>query len=223
MELTERQQRIVAIVGEHQPITGERIAELLSLTRATLRPDFTLLTRAGLLQARPRVGYFLAPPQREKTLCDGVRAVLVAALQGPPVMVDEHTSAYDAILTLFLQDVGSLCVVRGEAYLSGVVSRKDLLKVAIGQSDLHHVPISMVMTRMPNVATVAPDDSLLAAAQKLVAAQVDALPVVTSCADGLQVVGRVTKTTVTRFLVENCRDVHSDTPAFQKGEAGHER
>ena len=46
------------IVKENGPITGEHIAEQLNLTRATLRPDLSILTMAGFLDARPRVGYF---------------------------------------------------------------------------------------------------------------------------------------------------------------------
>ena len=57
MEWTERQQRIVEIVKASGSITGEKIAAMLNLTRATLRPDLTILTMSGVLVARPRVGY----------------------------------------------------------------------------------------------------------------------------------------------------------------------
>jgi HTH domain. len=39
IELNKRQEEILEIVKENGPITGEQIAERLSLTRATLRPD----------------------------------------------------------------------------------------------------------------------------------------------------------------------------------------
>ncbi|MFP3359342.1 HTH domain-containing protein, partial [Planococcus sp. SIMBA_143] len=39
MELNQRQEKILTIVKQHGPITGSKIAEQLSLTRATLRPD----------------------------------------------------------------------------------------------------------------------------------------------------------------------------------------
>ncbi len=58
LELSERQKKIVEIVKENGPITGEHIADRLDLTRATLRPDLAILTMAGFLEARPRVGYF---------------------------------------------------------------------------------------------------------------------------------------------------------------------
>ncbi|MDE9438310.1 helix-turn-helix domain-containing protein [Staphylococcus xylosus] len=58
IELSKRQQQIVEIVKNNGPITGEHIAERLSLTRATLRPDLAILTMSGILEARPRVGYY---------------------------------------------------------------------------------------------------------------------------------------------------------------------
>ena len=58
IELNKRQDEILEIVKGNGPITGEQIAERLSLTRSTLRPDLAILTMAGFLDARPRVGYF---------------------------------------------------------------------------------------------------------------------------------------------------------------------
>jgi len=54
----------VDIVKKNEPITSEQIAEKLNLTRAALRPDLSILTMSGILDARPRVGYFFpASPQ----------------------------------------------------------------------------------------------------------------------------------------------------------------
>ena len=58
IQITERQQKIIDIVKADQPITSEQIASKLGLTRATLRPDLSILTMSGLLDARPKVGYF---------------------------------------------------------------------------------------------------------------------------------------------------------------------
>ena len=58
IELNKRQEQILQIVKDEGPITGEHIADQLSLTRATLRPDLAILTMAGYLEARPRVGYY---------------------------------------------------------------------------------------------------------------------------------------------------------------------
>ena len=60
MELNKRQTEILEIVKGNGPITGEQIAERLNLARATIRPDLAILTMAGYLDARPRVGYFFS-------------------------------------------------------------------------------------------------------------------------------------------------------------------
>ena len=57
IELNERQEKILKIVKKSGPITGEKIAELLTVTRAALRPDLAVLTMSGYLDAKPRVGY----------------------------------------------------------------------------------------------------------------------------------------------------------------------
>ncbi|MHB1627383.1 MAG: helix-turn-helix transcriptional regulator [Bacilli bacterium] len=203
IELSARQQRIVAIVRERGTVTGEHIAEELSLTRATLRSDLAILTMAGILDARPRVGYFYVGDQASSFGSEVIGKYLVKDYKSVPVVVQEHTTVYDAIVTMFLEDVGTLYVVREQGILIGVASRKDLLKVAIGQSDLHEVPVSLAMTRMPNITTVTLDASMYDAAKKLIETQVDSLPVVKPGPDqAVEVVGRVTKTTVTRLFVE---------------------
>ena len=56
MKLSERQKKIVEIVKEHQPLSGEKISELLDISRATLRSDLSFLTLVGILKATPKVG-----------------------------------------------------------------------------------------------------------------------------------------------------------------------
>ena len=58
IQLNQRQQKIIEIVKENQPITSENIASALNVTRATLRSDLAILTMTGILDARPKVGYF---------------------------------------------------------------------------------------------------------------------------------------------------------------------
>lgn len=58
MKLTSRQLEIIKIVKENEPISGDSIAKTLGLSRATLRSDLAILTMTGLLDARPKVGYF---------------------------------------------------------------------------------------------------------------------------------------------------------------------
>ncbi len=208
MEITERQGKIVEIVKAKGPITGEQIADLLNLTRATLRPDLTVLTMAGLLDARPRVGYYYSGKSKSDALvADRLRKLRVGDFKSVPIVVREETTLYDAIVTMFLEDVGSLAVVSEGGILEGVCSRKDLLKATLGKSDVHKVPVGVTMTRMPNIIFTTPDEPVLLAARKIIQHQIDSLPVVRTYIDDagnekLEVIGRFTKTNITRILVE---------------------
>lgn len=202
IELTKRQSAIVDIVKANGPITGENIAQMLHLTRATLRPDLSILTMVGVLHARPRVGYFFNPHAVRHDVKDTLNALSVRDCKSIPVVVSEKSSVYDAIVTMFTEDVGTLIVVK-ENRLQGVLSRKDLLKVSIGGGDLQSIPVNVVMTRIPHVVTIDIDASLYEAALKMVQREVDALPVTKRLHGGeLEVVGRVSKTTVARAFVD---------------------
>jgi len=206
IELTKRQAEIIRIVKEEGPITGEQIAEKLNLTRATLRPDLAILTMAGLLEARPRVGYYYSGRSVPNPFTEKLMSIKVGDIHSLPKVVVDTATAYDAVVTMFTEDVGTLFVVTSAGRLEGVVSRKDLLKVAIGGSDLHKLPIGIVMTRMPNIITITPEESVFKAAQKLIIHEVDALPVVKRMeeenGESWQVVGRLTKTNITRLFVD---------------------
>jgi len=201
IELNKRQVEILDIVKENGPITGEQIADRLSLTRSTLRPDLAILTMAGYLDARPRVGYFYSGKKSGQAISETMTKWKVKDFQSVPVVIQEHISVYDAICQLFLEDVGSMFVVNKAGILTGVVSRKDLLRISIGNQDLTKMPVHMMMTRMPNITVCQKEDSLLSAAQLLMDRQIDALPVVRKQEDGFEVVGRVTKTTITRAFL----------------------
>jgi DeoR family transcriptional regulator, catabolite repression regulator len=206
IELTKRQEQILEIVKRYGPITGESIAERLSLTRATLRPDLSILTMAGYLEARPRVGYYYSGKKNADLYGETLRKLKVKDYKSVPVVIPETASVYDAIVQMFMEDVGTLIVVR-DGYLQGVVSRKDLLKVAIGGGDIHKIPVNLAMTRVPHVITIDMDESLYEAASLMVRHEIDSLPVVRSePQEGgearLEVVGRVSKTTITRAFVE---------------------
>lgn len=195
------------IVKNFGPITGEQIAEKLSLTRATLRPDLAILTMAGLLEARPRVGYFYSGKSPNRVVADKLREILVTSVKSVPVVVSEKCSVYDAVVAMFIEDVGTLIVVKEGGLLEGVVSRKDLLKTTLGGHDIHKLPVGVVMTRMPNILYTTPEESVWSAAKKIIDHEVDALPVVCKVtlpdgSEGLEVVGRISKTNITRLFVE---------------------
>ncbi|PWA12461.1 transcriptional repressor CcpN [Pueribacillus theae] len=191
------------IVKDKAPITGEKIAELLNLTRATLRPDLAILTMAGYLDARPRVGYFYTGKTGSQLLTEKIKKIKVHEFQSLPVVVQESASVYDAITTMFLEDVGTLFIVDEKSKLAGVVSRKDLLRASLGQQNLNQIPVNIIMTRMPNVAVCYKDDHLIEVARQLIERQIDAMPVVEKIDnDGFEVIGRVTKTNITKALVD---------------------
>lgn len=201
IELNKRQERILEIVKDSGPITGEQIADKLSLTRATLRPDLAILTMAGFLDARPRVGYFYTGKSGTQLLTDSLKKIHVREYQSIPVVISENVSVYDAIVTMFLEDVGTLFVSDHDGLLAGVLSRKDLLRASIGKQELTAVPVNIIMTRMPNITVCKKDDLLIEAAKKLIEKQIDALPIVKETDIGLEIVGRLTKTNITKAFV----------------------
>ena len=208
IELSKRQEHILQIVKDNGPITGENIAEQLNLTRATLRPDLAILTMAGYLDARPRVGYFYTGRTETQLLTDNLKKLLVGDYQSIPIVVGEGVSVYDAICTMFLEDVGTLFVVDKDSLLVGVLSRKDLLRASLGQQELSSIPVHIIMTRMPNITMCTKEDLLIDVAEKLIDKQIDALPVVKESKKGFEVIGRLTKTNTTKAFVGLARDDH---------------
>ncbi|OQP05833.1 transcriptional repressor CcpN [Geobacillus sp. 46C-IIa] len=194
------------IVKDYGPITGESIAEKLNLTRATLRPDLAILTMAGYLEARPRVGYFYTGKTGTQLFADKIKKMKVEDYQSIPVVVNENVSVYDAIVTMFLEDVGTLFVVDDESLLVGVLSRKDLLRASIGKQELTTIPVNIIMTRMPNIAVCYKDDPLIDVAERLIEKQIDAMPVVRKTEKGYEVIGRITKTNMTKAFVSLAKD-----------------
>ncbi|WP_227935466.1 helix-turn-helix transcriptional regulator [Alkalihalobacillus deserti] len=208
MELTSRQEKIVEIVKNSGPITGEHIADQLSLTRATLRPDLAILTMAGYLDARPRVGYFYTGKTGTQLLADKVKHITVNDYLSRPVVVQQSITIYDAICAMFLEDVGTLFVVDTDTTLVGVLSRKDLLRASLGKQALESMPVSIIMTRMPNITVCKKEDLIIEVASKLIDKQIDGLPIVIEVdrGSGYEVVGRITKTNITALLVDLAND-----------------
>ena len=206
IELNKRQQQIVEIVKADGPITGEQIAERLNLTRATLRPDLAILTMSGYLDARPRVGYFYSGKTGNQQLTENMRKILVKEYQSIPIVIAENVSVYDGIVTMFLEDVGTIFVADKAGHLVGVLSRKDLLRASIGNQELTTLPVNIIMTRMPNITVCTKEDPLLDAAKKLIEKQIDALPIVKKTDQGLEIVGRLTKTNITKAFVALAND-----------------
>jgi CBS domain-containing protein len=157
---------------------------------------------SGFLDARPRVGYFYTGKTSSQLVMEKVKKMMVKDYQSIPVVVHEATSAYDAICSMFLEDVGTLFVVNKEGYLSGALSRKDLLRASLGNQDLTSIPVSIIMSRMPNISVCEGTDLVVDVAKRLIERQIDGLPVVKKTPNGLEVVGRMTKTNVTKAFKE---------------------
>ena len=203
--LSNRQKQIAEIVRLDGPITGEHIAERLHVTRAALRSDLAILVMGGILDARPKVGYYYTGKNTLGMLMEEISAITVKDLQSVPVAISQEKSAYEAVVTMFLEDVGTVFVVDDAGLLAGVLSRKDLLKAAINNGDLRDIPVVMVMTPLSKLIVAKPEESVAAAARRLIDNEIDCLPVVQAIDDGkrsYEVTGRITKTNFTRLLVD---------------------
>lgn len=195
------------IVQLHAPITGEQIAEQLGTGRPTIRSDLSLLVMMEYIDAKPKVGYFpVGKVAKGHQLSLSSLQLKVKDIQAMPVIVRETATVNDAVVTLFLENVGSLIVADAEGNLQGVISRKDLLKVTLGNPSAAAMPVGLIMTRKPNVITVSPEDEIIEAARRMIHHQVDSLPVVLlhtndNGSEVVEVVGRITKSTMTQILL----------------------
>lgn len=197
---------IIDLVKKHAPITGDQIAEYLQISRPTIRSDLSVLVMLGYIDAKPKVGYFLGKVMTtEGQFSEKMLSMKVKDVMNRPIVIQESASVNDAVISLYMENTGFLTVVDDQGALAGMVSLKDLLKVTLGNPNAATIPIGMVMTRHPRLVTVTPEDSVLAAAQKMLEHQVGGLPVVHSIDDDKgkpEVVGRITKTNLTHMLVE---------------------
>lgn len=175
------------------------------MSRAAIRSDLELLTKSFVLEAKPKVGYIYLENSTDKYILNEINEIKVGDVQSLPVLVDEETSIYEVVVKMFLEDVGTIYVIC-EGFLSGVVSRKDLIKSLLGTTDLKKIPIGLIMNRMPNIIMTFPEEFILDAAKKIIEHEIDSLPVVekiiTNEKINYKVVGRISKTNITKVFVE---------------------
>lgn len=206
MKFTNRQEEIIKIVKAGGPITSEAIAEKLGVTRAALRADLAILTMTGTLDARPKVGYVYLGKKVDGDILENISKIRVGDIMSKPVTVNDDTMVYDAIVHLFLHDVGTL-FVESNGSLVGAVSRKDFLKIAIGGTDIHKVPVGIIMTRMPNIIYGTVEDSAYTLEKKIIEHEIDSIPIVEKSYDSddekfnLKIVGKISKTNITKLFV----------------------
>lgn len=207
MKLSERQEEIVRLVKKGQPVTSEALAEKLGVTRAALRADLAILTMIGMLDARPKVGYVYLGEVQNTRILENINKVLAGEIMSKPVTVTEETTVYDAIVFLFLNDVGTL-FIESNGVLVGAVSRKDFLKNAIGGTDIHKIPVGVIMTRMPNIICGYAEDSAYDLAKKIIEHEIDSIPIVeklevqNSEKSQFKIIGKISKTNITKLFVK---------------------
>ena len=204
MKLSERQKKIVEIVKSHQPLSGEKISELLDISRATLRPDLSFLTLVGILKATPKIGYTYSGLDLETLFFFDTFQKEVAEIMTSPVLVTHDSYIQDAIITLFMYDADVLYVIDEDKLLLGIMSRKDLLRASLN-SGIQTTPVAVCMTRMPHIITCTKDMNILEAAALLQDHAIDSLPVVDEENDR-KVVGTVTKTALLDYIILQARN-----------------
>ena len=106
------------------------------------------------------------------------------------------------ICTIFLEDVSTLFITNENNDFVGVCSRKDLLRASMIGEDIHTMPISVNMTRMPNVSYLKEQELVIYAANQMIDKEIDSLPIVRPKEnDKFEVIGRISKTTITKLFV----------------------
>ena len=192
MQLTGRQKEITRIVRENGPITGEMIAERLHVTRSALRGDLAVLLSGEIIAARRRLGYYYLGGGEDPAAAE-IRSCTAESCMSRPIVVNVDTNAYDAAVLLFTEDIGTLFVGKEDDVL-GVVSRKDLLKAAMGREDL------------AKVIYAEPKEDMVSISQKLIDYEIDCLPVGTFKDVGGEkkfvLQGRISKTNITRLFLD---------------------
>ncbi|NLK93947.1 MAG: helix-turn-helix transcriptional regulator [Clostridiales bacterium] len=205
MNLSERQEEIIRLVRERQPITSNALAKILGVTRAALRADLAILTMMDILEARPKVGYSISKQPKKNIISDLLSSITVKEIMSKPAVINESTMVYDAIVNLFLVDVGTV-FVENKGYLVGAVSRKDFLKISIGGTDIHKVPVGVIMTRMPNIICGYSEDKAYDLAKKIIEHEIDSIPIVDKVIsdegkEQYKIIGKVSKTNITKLFV----------------------
>ena len=204
MKLSQRQKEIVEIVKKNQPVSGEKISELLDVSRATLRSDLSFLTLVGILKATPKVGYTYSGYDLETLFFFDTFQKKIEDVMTSPVLVSHDSFIQDAIITLFMYDADVLYVIDEEKKLLGILSRKDLLRAALN-ANINVTPVAVCMTRMPHIKTCHKDLNILEAAALLQDFAIDSLPVVDDQNEG-HIIGTITKSTLLNFIIQEARN-----------------
>ena len=189
MKLTDRHKAIIEIVKSFEPITSDEIAEKLSLGKSTLRNDLAVLGNY--------YNYDFSPGEKKEE----IKSKLVKEVMGIAITAKSTANYADVLSKLFIYDVGTIFIVNEDGHLVGVTSRKDMLKLS-RNADADTLPIALAMTRVPNVIYIHEDDLVSDALRKIILHEIDCLPVVREEAGGRVIVGKISKTTLIKLLLE---------------------
>lgn len=206
MKLSDRQQIIIQIVKDNEPISADAIADKLGLSKSTIRSDLAVLSVVEILEAKPKVGYVYLGSPTNPIQISNLYQVPAQQVMSKPLLVHQETEIQEAIEDLFMFDSGSLFVINKEKELIGLASRKDLLRFLLSGSSNLATPIGIIMTRMPNIIVAYEDTTLFEVAQLLQHHEIDSLPIV-SKAQPLKVIGKISKTTIlNQYINSNQED-----------------
>ncbi len=200
MQFNKRQKDIIEIVKEAQPISSQEIANKLDLSRTAIRSDLSVLVKLDILEAKPKVGYTLNKLERKISGLEKVYDLPVTEIMDPPICVSEDESIYATIVKLFMEDVGTIFIIDENKKLTGIISRKDLLKMSMGGTEIKNTPVNLAMTRMPHLFTIDATATFMEAIQKIVKNEIDSLPVID---EQQEVIGRISKTIIIRNIIKD--------------------
>ncbi len=201
MDFTKRQTRIINMLKQTSPLTSEKIAGNLELSVSTIRPDLRFLTSVEILNARPKVGYEFKGNQLLNFDYDHIYQTPISEILLPTTEIKASDTLQVAVGKLFLKDVGSLYVVNEKGDLVGLISRKDLLRASLNNSNVQSMMASIIMTRMPNIITATPDMSVIEAGKLLLLHKVVSLPVVEK-QSSRHAIGKITKNRIFQHFIE---------------------
>ncbi len=201
MDFTKRQTRIINMLKQTSPLTSEKIAGNLELSVSTIRPDLRFLTSVEILNARPKVGYEFKGNQLLNFDYDHIYQTPISEILLPTTEIKASDTLQVAVGKLFLKDVGSLYVVNEKGDLVGLISRKDLLRASLNNSNVQSMMASIIMTRMPNIITATPDMSVATPDMSVIEAGKYSLPVVEK-QSSRHAIGKITKNRIFQHFIE---------------------
>ena len=200
LKLSQRQKEIIDVVKEYEPITSDEIGGKLGVAKSTIRNDLAVLSMLEILEAKPNVGYYYNYNFTQSEKKNTIKNKKVSEVMGVAVMAKSTESYAEVLSKLFIYDVGTIFIVNEDGELVGVTSRKDMLKLS--QANKENLPIALAMTRVPNIITIEEDDLVSDALRKIILHEIDCLPVIKEKDGKKTVVGKISKTTLIKILLE---------------------